>query len=107
MFWNNPYSDVSHSFGYDCTRRANLQVLESDVVTFIAGNYVVILNVKTKKQVYIRSTGGRGIGAIAVSEVVIPIQRFGFSEYSIFDFLNADVLFSAPLFMPHFVVQSS
>lgn len=79
MVWNNPYSKLSHSFGYDCTRRANLHVFDNDVVTFIAGNYVVILNVKTKKQVYIRSTGGRGIGAIAVSEEVIPcMQKCGF-----------------------------
>lgn len=55
-----------HSFGYDCTRRANLQVVDHGTVVFIAGNYVVILNLKEQLQTYIRSTGGRGMGAIAV-----------------------------------------
>ncbi|XP_057301359.1 cilia- and flagella-associated protein 44-like isoform X2 [Hydractinia symbiolongicarpus] len=55
-----------HSFGFECTKRSNLHLLSPDYVIFSTGNYFQILNLKTKKQVNIRSTSGRGIGAIAV-----------------------------------------
>ncbi|XP_061484299.1 cilia- and flagella-associated protein 44 [Rhineura floridana] len=53
-----------HSFGYDCTRRANLQVLDSHTLLYIAGNQLVLLNLKWKTQTYLRSTCGGGIGVI-------------------------------------------
>ncbi|XP_019404351.1 PREDICTED: cilia- and flagella-associated protein 44 isoform X2 [Crocodylus porosus] len=55
-----------HSFGYDCTRRANLQVLDSQTLLYIAGNQLVLLVMKTKYQSYLRSSSGGGIGVITV-----------------------------------------
>ncbi|KAB0397557.1 hypothetical protein E2I00_006112, partial [Balaenoptera physalus] len=53
-----------HSFGYDCRKRANLQLLDSNMVLYIAGNQLILLNLKTKEQTYLRSSSGRGIGVI-------------------------------------------
>ncbi|XP_027621458.1 cilia- and flagella-associated protein 44, partial [Tupaia chinensis] len=55
-----------HSFGYDCKRRANLQLLDTSTVLYIAGNQLVLLNLKTKEQTYLRSSSGQGIGVIGV-----------------------------------------
>ncbi|XP_045857465.1 cilia- and flagella-associated protein 44 [Meles meles] len=55
-----------HSFGYDCRKRANLQLLDSNTVLYIAGNQLIFLNLKTKEQMYLRSSSGRGIGVIGV-----------------------------------------
>ncbi|KAM9089291.1 cilia- and flagella-associated protein 44 isoform 1-T3 [Megaptera novaeangliae] len=55
-----------HSFGYDCRKRANLQLLDSNMVLYIAGNQLILLNLKTKEQTYLRSSSGRGIGVIGV-----------------------------------------
>ncbi|XP_034514454.1 cilia- and flagella-associated protein 44 isoform X2 [Ailuropoda melanoleuca] len=55
-----------HSFGYDCRKRANLQLLDCNTATYIAGNQLILLNLKTKEQMYLRSISGRGIGVIGV-----------------------------------------
>ncbi|XP_007516403.1 cilia- and flagella-associated protein 44 [Erinaceus europaeus] len=55
-----------HSFGYDCKKRANLQLLDLNTVLYVAGNFLILLNFRTKEQVYLRSNSGRGIGVIAV-----------------------------------------
>ncbi|XP_019303927.2 cilia- and flagella-associated protein 44 isoform X1 [Panthera pardus] len=55
-----------HSFGYDCRKRANLKLLDSSTVMYIAGNQLILLNLKTKEQTYLRSSSGRGIGVIGV-----------------------------------------
>ncbi|XP_057211014.1 cilia- and flagella-associated protein 44 [Triplophysa rosa] len=55
---------LSHSFGYDCGRRGNLQLLDEHTLAFIAGNLLILLDVHTKEQRYIRSSSGGGIGAI-------------------------------------------
>ncbi|XP_022090775.1 cilia- and flagella-associated protein 44-like isoform X2 [Acanthaster planci] len=55
-----------HSFGYDCKRLSNLYMLDANTLIFAAGNLVELLNIQTKEQKYIRSTGGGGIGAITV-----------------------------------------
>ncbi|XP_077051647.1 cilia- and flagella-associated protein 44 [Siphateles boraxobius] len=55
---------LSHSFGYDCGRRGNLQLLDEHTLAFIAGNLLILLDVHTKEQCYIRSSSGGGIGAI-------------------------------------------
>ncbi|KAM3837851.1 cilia- and flagella-associated protein 44 [Vipera latastei] len=55
---------LMHSFGYDCTRRANLQMLDSQILLYIAGNQLVFLDLKSNYQRYLRSTGGGGIGVI-------------------------------------------
>ncbi|KAJ8316119.1 hypothetical protein KUTeg_006133 [Tegillarca granosa] len=57
---------LQHMFGYDCTKRANLHMLDDRTVIFAAGNLVQILDLQTKEQKYIRSTSGGGIGAITV-----------------------------------------
>lgn len=41
-------------------------MLEKDVLMFIAGNFVEIVNIKTLEHTYIRSTSGQGIGALTV-----------------------------------------
>ncbi|VDP90136.1 unnamed protein product [Echinostoma caproni] len=55
-----------HSFGFDALRRDNLNLLENNVVCFIAGNYLEILNLATAEKQYIRSLSGVGIGAFSV-----------------------------------------
>ncbi|XP_073164587.1 cilia- and flagella-associated protein 44 isoform X2 [Lepidochelys kempii] len=55
-----------HSFGYDCTKRANLQLLDSQTLLYVAGNQLVLLDLKTKYQSYLRSSSGGGIGIITV-----------------------------------------
>ena len=52
-------------------KRANLHILDKDVVVFAAGNYVQIINLKSKEHKYIRSTSGGGIGAITVSVQIL------------------------------------
>ncbi|XP_036602238.1 cilia- and flagella-associated protein 44 [Trichosurus vulpecula] len=55
-----------HSFGYDSTKRSNLQLLDSQTIIFIAGNQIVFVDLRTHEQRYLRSSSGRGIGALAV-----------------------------------------
>ncbi|XP_077628012.1 cilia- and flagella-associated protein 44 [Crocuta crocuta] len=55
-----------HSFGYDCGKRANLKLLDSSTMMYIAGCQLILLNLKTKEQIYLRSSSGRGIGVIGV-----------------------------------------
>ncbi|XP_040915396.1 cilia- and flagella-associated protein 44 [Toxotes jaculatrix] len=55
---------LSHSFGYDSGRRANLQLLDDRTLIFVAGNLLVLLDVSTKEQRYLRSCSGGGIGSI-------------------------------------------
>ncbi|XP_040277654.1 cilia- and flagella-associated protein 44, partial [Bufo bufo] len=55
-----------HSFGYDCTKRANLHLLDDQTLLYVAGAMVIILGLKTQEQQYLRSSSGQGIGAVAV-----------------------------------------
>ncbi|KAM7393288.1 hypothetical protein PAMA_008099 [Pampus argenteus] len=55
---------LSHSFGYDSGRRANLQLLDDRTLIFIAGNLLVLLDISTKEQRYLRSCSGGGISSI-------------------------------------------
>ncbi|TNN86390.1 Cilia- and flagella-associated protein 44 [Liparis tanakae] len=57
-------SGSSHSFGYDSGRRGNLQLLDDRTLVFIAGNLLILLDISTKEQKYIRSCSGGGIGSI-------------------------------------------
>ncbi|KAM9841110.1 cilia- and flagella-associated protein 44 [Aulostomus maculatus] len=57
---------LSHSFGYDSGRRANLKLLDDTTLMYIAGNQVVLLDTSTRQQRYVRSCSGQGIGSIAV-----------------------------------------
>ncbi|XP_026863865.2 cilia- and flagella-associated protein 44 isoform X1 [Electrophorus electricus] len=63
---------LSYSFGYDCKRRANLQLLDESTLAFMAGNVLVLLDVRTKEQRYVRSCSGGGIGAIMTH----PTKRY-------------------------------
>ncbi|GAB1300295.1 Cilia- and flagella-associated protein 44 [Apodemus speciosus] len=56
----------SHSFGYDCRKRANLQLLDNNTLLYVAGNQMVLLDFKNKTQIYLQSSSGQGIGAIGV-----------------------------------------
>ncbi|XP_037341186.2 cilia- and flagella-associated protein 44 [Pungitius pungitius] len=56
---------LCHSFGYDSGRRGNLQLLDDRTLIFIAGNLLVLLDISTKEQRYLRSCSGGGIGSIA------------------------------------------
>ncbi|XP_056341272.1 cilia- and flagella-associated protein 44 [Oenanthe melanoleuca] len=53
-----------HSFGYDCTRPVNLMMMDTHTVGYIAGNQVMLQNLRTKNQTYVRSSCGGGIGFI-------------------------------------------
>ncbi|KFQ82177.1 WD repeat-containing protein 52, partial [Phaethon lepturus] len=55
---------LKHSFGYDCTRSVNLLLMDSQTLMYIAGNQVVLLDLKTKSQSHLRSSSGGGIGFI-------------------------------------------
>ncbi|XP_062269281.1 cilia- and flagella-associated protein 44 [Platichthys flesus] len=57
---------LCHSFGYESGRNANLQLLDETTLMFIAGNLLVLLDLSTKEQRYLRSCSGGGIGAITV-----------------------------------------
>ncbi|XP_053266653.1 cilia- and flagella-associated protein 44 [Pleuronectes platessa] len=57
---------LCHSFGYESGRRANLQLLDETTLMFIAGNLLVLLDLSTEEQRYLRSCSGGGIGAITV-----------------------------------------
>ncbi|XP_051634918.1 cilia- and flagella-associated protein 44 isoform X1 [Manacus candei] len=56
---------LKYSFGYESTRTVNLQMMDSQKLLYIAGNQVVIQDLKTKSQRYLRSSSGGGIGFIA------------------------------------------
>ncbi|XP_021065572.1 cilia- and flagella-associated protein 44 [Mus pahari] len=57
---------LNHSFGYDCRKRANLQLLDSNTLLYVAGNQMILLDFKDKTQIYLQSSSGQGIGAIGV-----------------------------------------
>ncbi|KAL3318701.1 Cilia- and flagella-associated protein 44 [Cichlidogyrus casuarinus] len=57
---------LHHSFGYDGYRRDNLGVLSEEEVCYISGNYLEILNIKTKDKIYVRSCSGHGISCLAI-----------------------------------------
>lgn len=56
------------SLGYDSKRPDNLLLLSADAIAFSAGNLLVLYNMQSRKQQFVRSTGGAGIGHIAVSD---------------------------------------
>ncbi|CAH8523136.1 unnamed protein product [Dicrocoelium dendriticum] len=68
-----------HSFGYDALRRENLQLLEPDVVCYVTGNYLEILNLTTDAKRYLRTIMGLGIGAFCAhtKQSVIAIAEKG------------------------------
>ena len=61
----------SYSFGYDSTRICNLEVLDKDVVVYVAGAFLVVQNLKTLAQRYFQTIGGVCFGAVTVSVAYI------------------------------------
>ncbi|NXS53149.1 CFA44 protein, partial [Brachypteracias leptosomus] len=55
---------LKYSFGYDCTRSVNLLPMDTHTLMYIAGNQVVLLDLKSNSQRYLRSSSGGGIGFI-------------------------------------------
>ncbi|CAM6106313.1 unnamed protein product [Calypogeia fissa] len=54
------------SFGLEGSRRDNVAYLAPDMLAHSCGNAVHFLNIATKEQTFLKSTSGRGIGAVAV-----------------------------------------
>jgi len=57
----------SHSFGYDSTRVSNLQMLDKDIIAYVAGAFLVIQNIKHRTQKYLQTTGRVCFGTVTVS----------------------------------------
>ncbi|XP_056639556.1 cilia- and flagella-associated protein 44 isoform X1 [Diorhabda sublineata] len=53
-----------HSFGYNCRKRFNLEVLDDDTVVFASGNFLHFFNLQTREIWFRRSALGQGIGHI-------------------------------------------
>ena len=49
--------------------------MDENSVLFAAGNTVEILNLATQEQTHIRTTGGGGIGAVAVSLLIFKSNK--------------------------------
>ncbi|KAK5851669.1 hypothetical protein PBY51_023206 [Eleginops maclovinus] len=76
---------LCHSYGYDSGRRGNLQLLDDTTLMFIAGNLLVLLDVSTKEQRYLRSCSGGGIGTIKAhpSKECFAVAEKGIHPYII------------------------
>jgi hypothetical protein len=59
------FIETRYSFGFESSRRYNLQYVDDDKLMYAAGNTVLLLNLKTLAQKCI--TFGFGVSAIAVS----------------------------------------
>ncbi|KAF0031251.1 hypothetical protein F2P81_015806 [Scophthalmus maximus] len=59
-----PESDIPENLLHLSGRRSNLQLLDDSTLLFIAGNLLVLMDVATKEQRFLRSCSGGGIGAI-------------------------------------------
>jgi len=57
----------SYSFGYDSTRVSNLQILDKETLVYVAGAYLVLMNIKTSTQKYLQALGRVCFGAVTVS----------------------------------------
>ncbi|CAG9840027.1 unnamed protein product [Diabrotica balteata] len=53
-----------HSFGYNCRKKFNLEVLDENTVVFASGNFLHFFNLETKDIWFRRSALGQGIGHI-------------------------------------------
>ena len=68
IFQTHYFSSLhSQCFSYDFHKRSNLLALDTDTLLYAAGNYLVFISISTGRHVYLRSIGGRSIGAITVS----------------------------------------
>ena len=55
------------SYGYDCSRRRNLCVLDADTLLFVTGNMIHFLDIEDDSVTPRRSVNGAGITCVAVS----------------------------------------
>ncbi|XP_054019877.1 cilia- and flagella-associated protein 44 [Dryobates pubescens] len=55
---------LKYSFGYNFTRSVNLLPINNQTLMYIAGNHIVLLDLQTQSQRYLRSSSGGGIGFI-------------------------------------------
>ncbi|CAL8106722.1 unnamed protein product [Calicophoron daubneyi] len=71
--------NLYHSFGFDALRMENLELLDSETVCYVVGNYLEICNLTTDEKRYLRTLSGVGIGAFAVHplKVVFAIAEKG------------------------------
>uniref|UniRef100_T1J7Z3 Cilia- and flagella-associated protein 44 n=1 Tax=Strigamia maritima TaxID=126957 RepID=T1J7Z3_STRMM len=60
------YLKLYESFGYDCYKRANIQMVDKNTLIFASGNFVNLFNINTKTKRFFRSIGGDGIGHITI-----------------------------------------
>ncbi|KAK2509204.1 hypothetical protein MC885_003405 [Smutsia gigantea] len=81
------------------TLRANLQLLDSNTVMYIAGNQLILLNLKTKEQSYLRSSSNRGIGVIGVHP---DKMYFTVAEKGIFPKI---IIYEYPSLKPYRILQ--
>ena len=65
----------SHSFGFECRKRANLACLDNNTLLFAAGNLLALLDLESMQQSYRWTLGGGGVGAIAVRETSLPFAQ--------------------------------
>ena len=49
---------LSHSLGYDCTRRNNLHVLDENTLLYASGNLLHFLDIETGNLRFLRTSGG-------------------------------------------------
>ena len=49
---------LSHSLGYDCTRRNNLHVLDEKTLLYASGNLLHFLDIETGELRFLRTVGG-------------------------------------------------
>ena len=64
------HSYYSQCYGYDCQKRSNLLAIDTDTLLYTAGNYLVFVSISTGGHIYLRSLGGKSIGAITVSVIL-------------------------------------
>ncbi|GBG93046.1 hypothetical protein CBR_g58401 [Chara braunii] len=63
---------LHHCFGFEGSRRSNIQYIADHLIIHVCGNTVQTLDLKTMEQSYLWGLDGKGIGAVAVH----PSQRF-------------------------------
>ncbi|MEQ2186933.1 hypothetical protein GOODEAATRI_033903 [Goodea atripinnis] len=73
MLCSLTFHAFSHSFGYDSHRRSNLKLLDETTLMFIAGNLLVLLDVSTKQQRYLRSCK---VNQALISQSFLPFKLF-------------------------------
>ena len=61
-----PLLKLEECLGYDSRRRENLHLLDKNTLLFVAGSYVRLHKLTSKRNVYLRATGGGSVSCLAV-----------------------------------------